>query len=253
MTTTKKKMLTLPQAFSSPAMFGKSFAGPSWDGWKAILKAATGAKLTTAEDAFFRSVADRDPPTAPVRQLWICAGRRAGKDSVTAAIATYQAAFFDKHDKLRPGERPLVLCLALDKEQAKIVLNYVKAYFNDIPALRGMVTRETQTGLELSNGVDVQVYSNNFKSIRGRTLLCAIYDEVALWSDENSATPDVETYAATIPGLMTLKGTLIGISSPYKRSGLLFQKWKDFYGKNDPNVLVIKAPSIVLNPDARPS
>jgi hypothetical protein len=101
--------------------------------------------------------------------------------------------------------------------------------------------------LELNNGVDIQVYTNDFRSIRGRTILCVILDECAFWRSDESATPDSETYAALKPGLMTLKGTLIGISSPYRRSGLLFQKWKDFYGKNDPNVLVIRAPSIVMN------
>jgi hypothetical protein len=242
------KVLTLPQAFSSTAMFGKSFAGPSWDGWKAVLKASQGHKLTSAEDAFFRSVAERDPPTEPVRQMWIIAGRRAGKDSVTAAIATYKAAIFDGRNKVRPGERPLVLCLAVDRPQAGLVLNYIRAYFAEIPALKGMVTRETQDGLELNNGIDIQVYRNDFKSVRGRTLLCAIFDEVGFWQDDNSAAPDSETYAAVLPGLMTLKGTLIGISSPYRKAGLLYERWKKYYGQNDPNVLVVRAPSIVLNP-----
>ncbi len=168
-----------------------------------------------------------------------------GRDA--PAIAAYHAAFFDQQHKLRPGERALVICLAVDREQAKIVLGMIKAFF-ELPMLKPMVMRETQNGLELSNGVDITVATNDFRAVRGRSILCAILDEVAFFRDETSATPDAETYAALKPGLMTLKGTLIGISSPYRRSGLLFQKWKDFYGKNDPNALVIRAPSIVMNP-----
>jgi hypothetical protein len=41
---------------------------------------------------------------------------------------------------------------------------------------------------------------------------------------------------------------LIGISSPYSRSGLLYKRFSEHYGKNSPNVLVIKAPTRALNP-----
>jgi hypothetical protein len=59
----------------------------------------------------------------------------------------------------------------------------------------------------------------------------------------------VETYNAVKPGLATLPGALlVGISSPYRKSGLLFSKFKKHFGQDDDDVLVIKAPSLVLNP-----
>jgi hypothetical protein len=45
---------------------------------------------------------------------------------------------------------------------------------------------------------------------------------------------------------------LIGISSPYRCGGLLDEKWKAHYGRNDDGVLVIRAPSRVLNPTLDP-
>jgi hypothetical protein len=79
-------------------------------------------------------------------------------------------------------------------------------------------------------------------------VLCAILDEIAFWRDDNSANPDDEVFAALKPGLASLPGSLvIGISSPYRRSGLLHKKFKDHFGKNS-KVLVIKAPTRVLNP-----
>ena len=47
---------------------------------------------------------------------------------------------------------------------------------------------------------------------------------------------------ATIPGAL-----LIGISSPYARRGLLWQKHQAHWGKAG-NVLVIKAPTWLMNP-----
>jgi hypothetical protein len=156
---------------------------------------------------------------------------------------------FDGRRFLRPGERALVMCLACDREQAKIVLGYVKSFFTDNEMLRALVTRETTGGLELENGVDIAVGTNSFRSVRGRAVLLAILDECAFWRDESSATPDEETYRALRPGMATLPGAmLVGISSPYRRAGLLFRKWKAHYGRDDDNVLVVRAPSTALNP-----
>jgi hypothetical protein len=71
-------------------------------------------------------VADRAPPARRVKELWVIAGRRAGKDSIASLIGTWTAALFDGGDVLRPGERPLVMCLAVAREQASIVLNYMR-------------------------------------------------------------------------------------------------------------------------------
>jgi hypothetical protein len=42
--------------------------------------------------------------------------------------------------------------------------------------------------IELANRVDVAILTNNFRAVRGRPILCAIFDEIAFWRDENSAT-----------------------------------------------------------------
>src|SRR5262249_31838691 len=162
------------------------------------------------------------------------------------------AAFFDPKGRLRGGERAVVMCLAVDRDQAKIVLNYIRSYFTDIPYLAALVRGETKDGLELSNGVDIVVATNSYRSIRGRSVLVTIFDEVAFWRSETSVEPDIETYHAVTPGLATLPSSmLIGISSPYKKSGLLYDKWRQHYGQAG-DVLVVRAPSLTLNPTLDP-
>jgi hypothetical protein len=242
-------MLTTSAAIGDPNLLGSAFSGPSWATWRAVLRAAEGLRLAEDQLACFANVAERDPPTQRVRELWVIAGRRAGKDSIASAIAT-TAALGDYRKYLRPGERAVVMCLAVDREQARIVLKYIQAYFREIALLKPMVVRETPDGLELTNGVDVIVATNSFRATRGRTLACVILDEVAYWRSEESANPDIETYNAILPGLVTLPGAmLIGISSPYRRSGLLFEQWRKCYGKSDPDVLVVKGPSRTFNPN----
>jgi hypothetical protein len=84
--------------------------------------------------------------------------------------------------------------------------------------------------------------------IRGRAVLVCVFDECAFYKDETSATPDTELYAAIGPATLTLRdqSMLIGISTPHKKSGLLWNKFQKSYGKDDPNVLV--ATSLQLNP-----
>jgi hypothetical protein len=128
-------------------------------------------------------------------------------------------------------------------------LNYTRSYFSDIPMLRSMVQRETKTGFELSNGVDITVATSDFRAVRGRPVLLAILDELAFFRDENSASPDIELYNALRPALASLPGSrIIGISSPYRKSGLLWNKYKKHFGQDDDDVLVIQAATRVLNP-----
>jgi hypothetical protein len=240
--------INLVDAMSDPDLFLRWYDGESWDGWKAVLRGAFGLAMTEKEKEFFRSVADREPPSKRVKEIWIAAGRRSGKDSVASLIAAHCGATFNKQHLLRPGERALILCLATDRQQAGIVFGYIKAFFFDTPMLNLMVTRETADTLELNNGVDIQVSTASYRAVRGRAIALVILDELAFFSSEHSANPDLEIYRALLPGCATLDGTLIAISSPYRRAGLLHSKYKQYYGVESDDVLFIKAATRTLNP-----
>lgn len=78
-------------------------------------------------------------------------------------------------------------------------------------------------------------------------MLAVVFDEVAFLRSENTAAPDKDIYRAAVPGLATLDGMVIGISSPYTESGLLFDKYKRHFGQAGP-VLVVKGASRTFNP-----
>ena len=241
--------IRVSDAMGSEYLFEPFFRGSSWNAWSAVIKAAHAEPMTDDEFATFRAVAERDPPTKRVREFIAAAGRGAGKDSIASLLATVAAINFDPRGKLRPGERAICMCLAVDRSQASIVFNYIASYFDTIPALRKLVTERRATSISLSNGVDIEVHTSSFRSVRGRTLLCAIFDECAFWADENSASPDTEIYNAVTPGLARMPGSqLIMISSVHKRSGLLYQRWKKYYGRDDDDVLVVKGTTLQFNP-----
>jgi hypothetical protein len=242
---------TIAQAFESDLLFGKWFAGPSWQGWRTILRATQGQPLAESERAFFASVAgDRAPPNKPVKEMWVVAGRRSGKDSVASGVAAHMAGSFQSNGILRPGERATVACLAVDRAQAAILHKYIRGYFTELPALKAMVRREVTDGLELKNGVDIVVTTSDYRAVRGRSYLLAVLDEVAFWRDsETSLNPDREIFRSLAPGMVTLpQSLLIGITSPFKRSGLAYDRWQRYFGKDDDRVLVVHCPSVALNP-----
>jgi len=235
---------------TDPYALGNDFSGASWDTWRLVLKGAFAEPLTDAERDRFKELAERDPPARRVRELWLAIGRRAGKDSVSSAIAAYMAVFGDFGRHLRRGERALVMCLACDRHQARIVFGYIRAYFESVPMLMPLARRIGDDIVELNNGVDIVVATNSYRAVRGRTVALCIFDEVAFWRDDGFANPDWETYRAVTPALSTLReagAMLVGISTTYRRSGLLFDKWREHHGQ-DGDVLVIRQPSRVFNP-----
>lgn len=241
------------EARLDPNLFGPWFTGPSWGTWDVIAKAVFGEALTADELKLFAELAGHDQaPTAQVDEVWIAGGRRGGKDvnaaSLVAFLATIGAELLNFRMHLVRGERGVVQLLAVDREQAKIAMGYLKAYFEQ-PLLAQMVTNMTADTIELNNGLSIEITTNDKRRVRGRTVVAAVLDEVAHWlPSETSTNPDTEVYRALKPAMATIPNALlIGISSPYARRGLFWKKYQAHYGKPG-RVLFLKAPTWVLNP-----
>lgn len=240
-------MVSIVELMTDPALFGREFGGPSWAPWRAALRALEGlAPEGEADVALFRECTGREGwPTRPAREVYFGPGRRAGKGRVSSLIGVH-AACFRSYD-VAPGERPVVCVLASDRRQAQVVFGYIKGLLEH-PMLRPLVVAERAEGLDLSNGVTIEVFAASFRGVRGHTIACAILDEVAFWSVEGSANPDEEIVAALRPALSTIPGSrLVALSTPYARRGVLWKAHARYFGK-DADTLVWMAPSRVMNP-----
>jgi hypothetical protein len=242
------RSIEIDRALTSHRMLGAGLGDiATWRVWITILKAAFARPLDKAERETFRTVAgDRAPPDHRVRELWAIAGRRSGKSRMAAATAVY-LALFQKH-RLSPGEKGMALVLAGSVDQARTVFNYIRGFLEASPALAREVASVKRFEIELKNGLTIAVHSNSYRTVRGRTLVACIFDEVAFWRDETTATPDAEVYSAVLPSLATTDGMLVGISTPYRKLGLLHQKWRDHFAVDDDGVLVVQGSSKTFNP-----
>ena len=123
-----------------------------------------------------------------------------------------------------PGERGVLLCVALDQRVAKIILDYAEASFERSPILKQLIASRTADALELTNGITLEVRPASFRKLRGPTYIAVIADELAFWYvDAAYANPDVEILNAVEPGLATTGGPLILASSPHARRGVLWE------------------------------
>lgn len=231
---------------------GDTFHGDSWEPWRAVLSGAFGLPMEDDRlEQFKRLAGGREAPVSRVRELWVVAGRRSAKTQTAAAVAVYLATIGAEMEglsaKLSPGERGVVAILAVDRQQAKVALGYIRGMVDGSPVLRRMVERETADAFDLTNRVSIEVHTNSFRAIRGRTLLAVLMDEAAFFRSDTMASPDVETYRAAVPGLATTGGMLIGISSPYSRKGLVYSKYSRHYGENS-DVLVVQGGTADFNP-----
>jgi hypothetical protein len=240
---------TIARAINDKRLFGAALGDlSSWQVWLTILSAAFALPLTDDQAQTFTAIAGgRLPPAKAVRELWIVAGRRSGKSRMAALVATY-LALFAKHKKA-PGERPMVLVIAGSVDQADAVFGFIKGFIEQSPALSREVVAFKRREVALRNGVIVGVHANSYRTVRGRTLVACVLDEVAFWRDESTATPDIETYRAVLPSLATVPNSmLIGISTPYRRTGLLHQKWRHYFGQGGDDTLVVQGASKRFNP-----
>ena len=248
--------ISIDEALADKNLLGAALGDDltSWSTWRVILKGAFAFSLDAAERSIFAQVAGgREPPTQRVAELWVVAGRRGGKSRTAGAVCAYLAAF-NQH-RLAVGESGTVLALAASKLQAKATLDYALGFLNASPLLRQLLDGEpTSEEIRIKGNISIATHSANFRTVRSRTLIGCVFDETAYWRDaDTSSNPDTEIYSATLPALATTGGLLVGISSPYRRAGLLYRKHEASFGKNDPNVLVIKAPTLTLNPTIDPS
>ncbi|KMO17571.1 hypothetical protein [Methylobacterium platani] len=243
--------MNLLQAMRDPNLFARWFRDEgTWAAWRAFLGALFALPLSDTEAKAYRACTSRqEAPEAPFSEAWLICGRRAGKSFVLALIAVYLATFRDYRPYLQPGERATILIIATDRKQARAILNYLRALLTEVPMLARLVERETADEFDLTNRVTIEVGTSSFRSVRGRTLVAGVLDEMAFWPTEDAADPDFAILDALRPAMATIpNGMLLCASSPYARRGALWDAFNRYFGKDDPNVLVWRAPTRVMNP-----
>lgn len=247
--------MTIIDAIKDTNIFGPYFGqgdGATWRPWLVALRAVYGLPIVARKSReLVRACTGRKPqhlPTEGFDTALFLTGRRSGKSRIAAVIGAYEAVLARRHIQLARGEIGLVAVISPTRFQSRIVRNYLRAIF-DTPMLAREIVRETGDGFALNSGVEIQILTGDWRSVRGFSLLAAIVDEAAFFGldSESKVRSDTELMRAVQPSLATTGGKLVAISSPYAKKGWCYQQWKRHFGNDAGKTLVWNCPSRTMN------
>ena len=224
--------------------------GPTWSFWRMVLAVLFDLPLTTDQrDLALKHTGRTTLFSQPIRQLWLCCGRRAGKSRILALIAVFLACFCDYSDVLAPGEVGVVLLVAPSQRQARVLLNYILGFMRSVPMLARLIVSDTEFSVTLTNGIVIEVGSNDWRRVRGSTVVAAEVDECAFLPQADSAIPDTELLNAIRPAMGTVRNSLLICSStPHAPSGELHKASRTHFGNDDSAVMFVNADTLTANP-----
>ena len=244
-----KRQPTIIECTEDPKIWRPWFRNrKTWVPWFSFLKSVFALPLDEAELATFRQCTGREAPRPEgYVEATLVIGRRGGKSLALALIAAYLAIFRDWSPFLVPGERGHIVVIAADRKQAGSIFRYLKALIS-IPLLGDLIERETVETIDLTNRITIEVLTASYRTVRGRTIVASLNDEIAFWrSDEDAASPDSEIIGALRPAMATVPGSImLKASSPYARRGVLWDDFERHFGK-DTATLVWQAATRTMN------
>ena len=246
-----KKRVDIVAAIRHPKIFRPLLGDLStWAAWLVWLKGVFGLPMDSGELLLYRKCTGRtQPPRDGVKEAYAIVGRRGGKSRIVAFAGVFIACFHDFRKHLARGEVGMVLILARDRDQAKVVFGYARGILETVPALAQMVAAWRSDEIELNNGITISVKTSDYRAVRGVTLVCAIADEVAFWESQG-VNPDKEIFQALRPAMATIpEAKLLVISSPYAKYGVVFEAYHRYFGQDDATVLVWQAETRTMNPN----
>jgi hypothetical protein len=246
-------LITLSRALTDPALFGGTFAAPSFWTWRTLAKLIDGLPLTEPREIeLFKQCTGRSQLLSkPARRVILLAGRRAGKDRFLSGAAVWRCAATDWRKHISAGEQSVCLLLGADKRQAGILRRYCEGLLQ-APLLAPEVTRQTGEVIEFKNGASLEIATNDARLVRGRSANAVLGSEASHWkTDSFAASSDEEVVGAAEPSMaMCGDGGLLMLgSSVHRKVGYMYRQYKKLHGNDESeDALCWFAPSSVMNP-----
>ncbi|HDS29706.1 MAG TPA: hypothetical protein ENN67_01545 [Firmicutes bacterium] len=191
---------------------------------------------------------------SPITLLNIIAGRRSGKTTLSAILASWQArralrekSFFDNVPILQ-GTTVSILNVSTESEQAKILFRMLVSNLKTL----GLISSSPKSSDTISiPPLLIESLGSSSRSVRGRTAIYAALDELAHFTRTSGPLADRQMWLAVMPSLATFgnKSLAVVTTTPAGRHGVV---WELFQMRGSrPGMLTVQLPTWVLNPNIR--
>jgi len=211
-------------------------------------KSGLGELLDLAElEIFIECTGRLDPPSAPTEVDGL-GGRKTGKTSIMGAgIVVHRAAI----DEDEPGVYAIISPSKSD--QATIAWSAaLRMLQRGFPGLIANVV-ESAGKILLHNGNEIRISCGDYRTLRGPKYKVVVCDEACFFHsddpEEGGANPLEYILDAVSGGMIaTANPLLLLLSTPWIKSGVMFEHWRD--REANPDRLVWRAPTLTMNPFA---
>ena len=249
--------LPITAAFHDKNLLGYGIWDSStYQAWVAFLAALFGLPMTPQQlETFTRHTKRKNAPRKPFKTAVCISGRRSGKSFIAACIAVWLACFRDYREYLARGEWASVKVICVDRAQARVILRFIIGLLQ-APLLKQRVKRITASSIELQGNVIIEIATCDHRSLRGYTTVAAICDEACFYSSIDGASSAEQVFAALKPSMLTIPNSLLlVISSPWARTGAVFELFDKWFGVENENehTLIWKSSTLEMNPSIDPA
>ena len=191
--------LAIDKVLSDPRLLGAGLGDiETWATWIIVLKAAFALPLTDEERKIFAAIAGgRVLPLKRVRELWCAAGRRGGKITHGCCARGLLRIVRQAQARCWRARHGAGAVDDAGSEQGRVRLRARRS-----ARIAGAGEGDREHDAQRDQAQERHRHrgaSQQLPQVRGRTLCACIFDEVAYWRDDTTATPDTEIYTAVLP------------------------------------------------------
>jgi len=223
-----------------------------------LLRAIYGLPLDAEQLALWRRCTGREGyrPGHVFSEVTVICGAGSGKDSrIAVPILCYEVVFGGHERRLGRGEQGVFALVAQDERATDVAFGYVREYLTESGLLAGRVADVLANKILLPGRLRIQCFPCTKAALRAWSIPVGIMDEPAFYRLEGAADSDVEIQASIRRGMMRpgFVPKLVKISTPYLRDGVLWADYQRAWGQADPDLLVWRAPTALMNPGITPA
>jgi hypothetical protein len=191
-----------------------------------------------------------------LREIVVRKGRRIGMTMAASLVAawygTVRAPRVRKHVMAREIFR--IALVATSRDQAALMLRFIKGFFEDSPMLADQIASETADTLRLVSGCEIVASVCSARAHRGWPNVVVIVDEAAHYVESEGNMSLASLLEALRPsqsqfGSLAL---MLAISTPLDASGTFFELEQQATSGQFPDMAALHLPTVDARPELEP-
>ncbi|MBA2361426.1 MAG: hypothetical protein H0V79_10945 [Actinobacteria bacterium] len=179
-------------------------------------------------------------------------GRRSGKTTMAALVGLWDCLLRPALDeKVRPGERRHVVCVATNLRQARLFVAAARSIVERSPLLSKLIEQATEDEILFRNGTALSAFPCSSRGARGWPISTVLLDEAAHFiSDTEGPAVAERVFASLVPSTAQFGDAAVVLlaSTPYGSDGLFAQLFQQASSGELEDAMAHRVPTAEMNP-----